>query len=229
MLCSPRSHEDLVGRVLADRSVECTGMKTTKKVILIVIWAGACAWANGVELRKGDVWYIDERRAESRLTECGCVTSMDYANGLATIVRRRAARNPAPSVQVVQVRDGRVLHELTLPVEFEPGQRSDKIAKAVFDEKRQVMYLLVAAWATKHSLVRYDVVTQRIVPIGYAIDVELVRTGQYRGDLVALVRKVKLSPGIWNAYWLLDPDGKEKGYIGNEHEKDEFLAFLGYE
>jgi hypothetical protein len=60
------------------------------------------------------------------------------------------------------------------------------------------------------------------------IDLHLLRAGECASNVVVLMHRMKLSPGRWLAYFLVDPDGKEIGYVGaTEAEVLDFMAVSG--
>ena len=82
------------------------------------------------------------------------------------------------------------------------------------DGKR--VYFMSAAWATSGAVHAVEVATRKVMFICAGNDLEVIRTGEYRGHLIVQQHKYFLGGGSYDWYWLVRPDGKEVNPIGEE-------------
>lgn len=100
------------------------------------------------------------------------------------------------------------------------GRQFTSMFSPKFSVEGQEIYFLIPFAATTNAILRMALRDHHKPEfIAAALSFELVRAGNYRGDLVAQVRKAKLAPGYYEWYWLLSPEGKELGVVG-QTERD---------
>lgn len=116
---------------------------------------------------------------------------------------------PQPLVASPIIISGRKFTQAFAP-EFSPG--GDNI------------YFLIPFAATTQAIIATSLRNHEPRLVAAALNFRVVPTGKYTGDLVAQIRKAKLAPGYYQWFWLLSPDGKEIGVIGqSERDVDLFL------
>lgn len=79
------------------------------------------------------------------------------------------------------------------------------------------VYYLLDFSATSGMIARYNPLNGEEAALTQAISFYVVEGGQYKGHLVAMLRKSTITR-LWYWYWLLTPDGKEVGPIGDEDD-----------
>jgi len=82
------------------------------------------------------------------------------------------------------------------------------------DGKR--IFFLSAAWATSGAVHTVDPMTKKVAFVCAGNDLEVIRRGEYRGHLIVQQHRYFLGGGSFDWHWLLKPDGKEVGPIGEE-------------
>jgi hypothetical protein len=172
------------------------------------------------------------RSTVSQHTSCGCVTAFDVDGGRVAVIKSHGDKTTA--LELIDLASGQLLAEIPSP--FTVPERSQKklrdfdgvVSKILFDAGNSVIYLLLVDGATAWTLLRVDIQTRSTAWIASALNMYLVRSGQYRSNLVVLLNKLKLSPGRFLGYFLIDGTGKEIGFIGTtEAEVDDFALVHG--
>jgi hypothetical protein len=184
-----------------------------------------------VVLQSGDLlvrYKTGQEGDQKNITECHCVSNYDQDGDQVIYVRiddRYLDGTPKTSIVVADIASGRILVRIG-PSFLLPSGRVfvGPVAAVGLDMANLRYYALLADGATKHTLIRIDGGSPKINEIGYAIGIQVIRSGKYKGKLIALLRKSKLSLGMWNPYYVIDSNGEEIGYIGQtEGEVGEFL------
>ena len=75
------------------------------------------------------------------------------------------------------------------------------------------LYFLTTCWATTSALhvVMLDTLKEKFVCDAHSV--EVIQSGEYRGDLAVMRHKYFIGGGSYDWYWLMTPDGKEVGPI----------------
>ena len=183
-----------------------------------------------VQLRDGDLFRSQPSGSIAtpvKLTSCGCVGEYDVDGGQVAVIQARGDQSIA--LQLLDLASRKVLVEIAAPFLIpESGQKEMRkfdgvVRKVLLDSANSVAYLLLVDGATAWTLLRVDLRDRATAWITSGLDMFLVRSGQYRSHLVVLLHKLKLSPGRFLAYFLIDNSGKEIGLIGTtEGELEEF-------
>lgn len=87
-----------------------------------------------------------------------------------------------------------------------------------FSPDGKIVYFLSAAWATSGAVHRVDVATRKTAYVCPGNELEVIRTGEYRGHLIVQQHKYFIGGGSYDWYWLLRPDGREVGPLGENLE-----------
>jgi dipeptidyl aminopeptidase/acylaminoacyl peptidase len=82
------------------------------------------------------------------------------------------------------------------------------------------IYFLSAAWATSGAIHVVDVGSgaERFVCAGNTL--EMIPRGRYAGHLIVAQHRYFLSPGTYDWFWLLTPEGREVGPIADARRPD---------
>jgi hypothetical protein len=71
---------------------------------------------------------------------------------------------------------------------------------------------------------RLDLVSRIVDLFAVAENFQVVKNGQYAGDLILQQRRAKLAVGYYEWFYLFTPDGKEAGVVGSN--KSDVNLFL---
>jgi hypothetical protein len=86
------------------------------------------------------------------------------------------------------------------------------------------VYFSIPLSATEGGLIQLDINTKQTLLLTSALTYRVIGTGPFEGDLVVQVKK-PLDDGFSRYYWLISPEGRELGLVGeSELEVQEFLA-----
>lgn len=80
----------------------------------------------------------------------------------------------------------------------------------------KTVFFLSAAWATSSAVHAVDVATGAVRFIAAGNSLEVIPQGEHRGRLIVQVHKYFLGGGSYDWFWLLEPDGREVGPIGED-------------
>ena len=97
-----------------------------------------------------------------------------------------------------------------------------------FSADASMVFFLYELSAVTHGLASVTVASRAVTAFGDATTLEVIRAGKYKGYLLCMRRTTPLSgfPKYW--YWLLGPDGKEVGLVGDTAlDRLEFLERNG--
>lgn len=78
------------------------------------------------------------------------------------------------------------------------------------------VYFLIREAVVTSGLLRLELSSNKVDYLTTALNFQVVPNGKYRGDLVVQIRKPTLSTSFYEWYWLLGPDGKEIGLVGQD-------------
>lgn len=97
-----------------------------------------------------------------------------------------------------------------------PEENLTTLHLPVFSPDGRIIYFLSSAWATSSAIhsVGLDDLTVSFIAPGNTLDV--VKTGKHKGCLIVQQHRYWIGGGSYDWYWLLTPDGKNIGPIGEE-------------
>ena len=130
----------------------------------------------------------------------------------------------ADATELWQIRaDGKEPTALVRPKE------SDKMesvlagfSKPQFSSNGKLVYFLSEAWTTSGALHVVDTTNGKEHFVCPAAEFEVVQSGEYRDDLLVQQHRYFIGGGSYDWFWLLKPDGKEVGPVGED--TDNFKA-----
>ena len=109
---------------------------------------------------------------------------------------------------------------------------SDKIesvlagfSKPQFSTNGRFVFFLSDAWATSGALHVVDTTNGKEHYVCPGLDFEIIASGEYRDCLLVAQHRYFIGGGTYDWFWLLRPDGKEVGPVGEDTEN--FKATYG--
>ena len=87
-----------------------------------------------------------------------------------------------------------------------------------FSPDGKTIYFVSAAWATSGSVQAYELATKAVRFVCAGSVLEVVPNGDYAGDLLVQQHRYFLGGGSYDWFWLMGPDGKEIGVVGETTE-----------
>ena len=92
------------------------------------------------------------------------------------------------------------------------------LAEPQFSPDCQRVYFSATTWATSVAFHVLDVKTGKTKFLYAGLGIEIVRTGRYKGSLIATKHPIIEDRGRTIVYWLLDADGRELKRVGETEE-----------
>jgi len=201
-----------------------------------LVWPANSTSAARVDAREGNIYYIGANGHARQITMAGTDSDPSLSPDGRQVVFVRKTSSPAGFAE---------------PTDLHPMQTEIRIADvagtggshlvfgrpvvlhnaeyATFSEPRlapgnRYVYFLIHYSVVEFGLVRLNLASGKASMISGALDWYVVDAGRYSGDLV--VQKRKTYPEGSNAlYWLISPNGKKLGYVGESRkEVEEFLS-----
>jgi WD40-like Beta Propeller Repeat len=205
-------------------------------IVLAVLLLPANLAAQEVTVREGNLFYGASAQAAPRqLTSTGLDRDPALSPDGRTIAFIRGT--PGDSVDTVLGReegtslwiigvDGRGARMLVRGRSSEtPCQALAMLQSPRFSPDGRRIYVLSEAWATSWAVHAVEVSTgaERFIAPGNSL--EVVPTGVYAGHLVVSQHRYFLAGGSYDWYWLVTPEGREVGAVGeSEAALEEFRA-----
>lgn len=91
-------------------------------------------------------------------------------------------------------------------------------SKPQFSSNGKLVYFLSEAWTTSGALHVVDTTNSKEHFVCPALEFEVVPSGEYRDDLLVQQHRYFIGGGSYDWFWLLKPDGKEIGPVGEDTE-----------
>ena len=105
------------------------------------------------------------------------------------------------------------------------GKDDEEVSKVLanfqtprFSPDGKTIYFVSAAWATSGSVQACDRATKTVRFVCAGSVLEVVPNGEYAGDLLVEQHRYFLGGGSYDWFWLMRPDGKEVGVVGETTE-----------
>jgi len=92
------------------------------------------------------------------------------------------------------------------------------IAGAQFSPDGHHLYFVSSAWATSGAVHVIDLATRKERFFTDGSSLEMVPNGDYKGCLLIQKHKYFIGGGAYDWFWLVKPDGKEVGPVGEDTE-----------
>jgi hypothetical protein len=98
----------------------------------------------------------------------------------------------------------------------EPKKFLGALEAPQFSPDGKTVFFLSAAWATSGAVHKVDVATGKEQYVSPGNTLEVIPRGDHQGKLIVQLHKYFLGGGSYDWFWLLEPDGKEVGPIGED-------------
>ena len=187
-----------------------------------------------VETRQGNVYYINANRTV-QISSGGMDSdpSLSFDGGSVIFVRRTLVpagfEEPTePNPVQTQIWTANIHGASEPKMVFAGPVKVGDSEYATFSEPKLAVdnrhaYFLIHYAVVEFGLIRVDLANGHAQLISGALQWDVIRQGRYAGDLVVQKRK-PVGDGITDFFWLLTPEGKEIGFVGqSEEEAQEFL------
>jgi len=92
------------------------------------------------------------------------------------------------------------------------------LSKPQFSKNGRLVYFLSEAWATSGALHVVDTTNSKEHFVCPGLEFEVVPSGEYRDCLLVAQHRYFIGGGSYDWFWLLRPDGKEIGPVGENTE-----------
>ncbi len=138
--------------------------------------------------------------------------------------KKSTGAGEADATELWQIRaDGK---EPTVLVRAKESDKMENVlagfSKPEFSTNGKLVYFLSEAWTTSGALHVVDTTNGEEHFVCPAAEFEVVQSGEYRDDLLVQQHRYFIGGGSYDWFWLLKPDGKEVGPVGED--TDNFKA-----
>jgi hypothetical protein len=194
-------------------------------------------FAQNVSVKDGNIQFTDKAAQTTALTSSGRDSGPVLApdGKWVVFVRKVDGKKIATGSDEVEpselweVRtDGK---EATFLVKCRASQQPEAVIAAFgnpqFSTNGKLVYFVTPAWATSGAVHVVDTTNRKERYLFPGNDVKTVASGEYKDCLLVQQHRYFVGGGSYDWYWLLRPDGKEVGPVGEDTEN--FDATYGKE
>jgi hypothetical protein len=192
------------------------------------------AFGQSVSVKDGNIQFTDKSGETTALTSSGRDSSPVLApdGKWVVFVRKVDGKKIATGsvdemdpTELWQVRtDGK---EATLLVKCRESEKMESVIAAFenlqFSTNGKLVYFVTPAWTTSGAVHVVDTTTRKERYLFPGSDVKAVSSGEFKDCLLVLQHRYFLGGGSYDWYWLLRPDGKEVGPVGETTENFEAM------
>jgi hypothetical protein len=204
--------------------------------VAILLLQGLSLWAQKVETRQGNVYYTDAEGKARQITAGGMDVDPSLSIDGKMIIFIRRTLIPArweeptdlhPNKTQIWVADvaGTKEPEMVFagPLVVKGGSEYVTFAAPkLAPDSRQAFFGFPFA-VDEGGLARLDLKTKDATMISSALNFYVIGSGSYTGDVVIQMLKL-VGDGFSRFFWLITPDGKELGFVGeSEEDAQKFL------
>ena len=197
-----------------------------------VVFSSAVGFGQTVSIKDGNVFYNAKDHRTIQITSSGLDSdpSLSVNTKRIIFVRRTPEAKIATGAGLLDTNElwvadttaGGDTHRILAG--HQEKVDSDRLSLAGFSSPKfstdaRRVYFLAQIAATSEHLFMLDLRSQQVHFICRALAVEVLHSGKYAGFLIVLKDIPRVMPGHVCRYWLLNPDGKDVGEIG-EKESD---------
>ena len=198
-----------------------------KRLFLVTLWLGvSSAFAQTVSVKDGNIQFTDKSGKTTALTSSGRDSTPVLApdGKWVAFVRKVDGKKIATGSDEVeptelwQVRvDGK---EPSLLVKCRESEKVESIVAAFdnlqFSTNGKLLYFVTPAWATSAAVHVVDTTNRKERYCFPGGDLKVVPKGEYKDCLIVQQHRYFIGGGSYDWYWLLKPDGKEVGPLGED-------------
>ena len=199
------------------------------KKLLLVIFSAALALpvlAQSVSVKDGNVQFTSKTGQTTALTSSGRDSGPVLApdGKWVAFVRKADGKKIATGSDEVdptelwQVRtDGK---EATLLLKCRESQKPESVIAAFenlqFSTNGKLVYFVTPAWATSGAVHVVDTTNRKERYVLPGSDLKIVPSGEYKDCLLVQQHRYFIGGGSYDWFWLMRPDGKEVGPVGED-------------
>ena len=187
------------------------------------------AAAQSVSVKDGNIQFTDKSGQTTALTSSGHDSGHPGSTAMVVFVRKVDGKKIATGSEEVdptelwQVRtDGK---EAALLVKCRESEKPESVIAAFenlqFSTNGKLVYFVTPAWATSGAVHVVDTTNRKEQYIFPGNDLKIVASGEYKDCLLVQQHRYFVGGGSYDGYWLLRPDGKEVGPVGEDTENFE--------
>ncbi|WP_224369574.1 TolB family protein [Hyalangium versicolor] len=203
-------------------------MKTSCTALLLVFLFALSAQARSptVTEEKGNLVWVESNGAKRQLTSLGqdSQPALSPDGKSLVFVRKGAGRKlesasgevDANEIWWMDTAGGKPRRLVQSAASDDPKKFLGALQAPQFAPDGKTVFFLSAAWTTSNAVHKVDVATGKVQFIAAGNTLEVVPRGDHRGRLIVQVHKYFLGGGSYDWYWLLEPDGREVGAIGED-------------
>ena len=188
--------------------------------------AASSALAQSVSVKEGNIQFTDKSGKTTALTSSGRDSGPVLApdGKWVAFVRKVDGKKIATGseemepTELWQVRvDGK---EPSLLVRCRDSEKPESVIGAFenlqFSTNGKLLYFVTPAWATSGAVHVVDTTNRKERYLFPGGDLKVVTAGEYKDSLLTRQHRYFVGGGSYDWYWLLRPDGKEVGPVGED-------------
>jgi hypothetical protein len=199
-----------------------------KRLLLLAICLAICdpAFAQTVSVKDGNIQFTDKSGKTTALTSTGRDSApiLSPDGKWVAFVRKVAGKKIATGsdeedpTELWQVRiDGK---EPSLLAKCRDSEKMESVIGGFenlqFSANGKLLYFVTPAWATSGAVHVVDTTNGKERYLFPGNDLKVVKSGEYKDCLLVQQHRYFVGSGSYDWYWLLRPDGKEVGPVGED-------------
>jgi Tol biopolymer transport system component len=185
------------------------------------------AWASGptVVEEKGHIVLVEAGGKKRKLTSTGQDSQPSLSlDGKAVVFVRQGSSKLESAAGEVEANElwwidtaGAKPRRLVRSAESdEPKKFLGGLQAPQFAPDGKSVFFLSAAWAASGAIHKVDVATGKVQFVAAGNSLEVIPRGEHRGRLIAQQHNYFLGGGSYDWFWVLEPDGRQVGPIGED-------------
>jgi dipeptidyl aminopeptidase/acylaminoacyl peptidase len=201
-------------------------MKQARLLAVLLVALTSPALAQSVSVKDGNIQFTDKSGNSTALTSSGRDSNPLLApdGKWVAFVRKVEGKKIATGsdeiepTELWQVRvDGK---EPSLLVKCRESEKPESVIGGFenlqFSANGKLLYFVTPAWATSGAVHVVDTTNRKERYLFPGNDLKIVPAGEYKDCLLAQQHRYFIGGGTYDWYWLLRPDGKEVGPVGED-------------
>ena len=167
-------------------------------------------------VRNGDVFVISANGQQLQVTSSGSDSQPDLSADGSKVVFVRKVGEGAGEIWLADVGSKAPPRPLVKAPLVIKGAKFDDLYAPRFSPDGADVYFLIPYSATGEAIIKVNIARPYPQFLTGALGFTVVPAGKFKGYLVAQLRKAKLAVGYYDWYYLLTPEGKEVGVVGQD-------------
>lgn len=198
---------------------------TVLLLMVVLLALPASAGGPSVEEDKGNIVLVEAGGKKRKLTASGQDSQPHLApDGKAVVFVRRGSTQLESAAGEVEANElwwidtaGSKPRRLVRSAgSDDPKKFLGALQAPQFSPDGKTVFFMSAAWVTSGSIHKVDVATGKVQFVAPGNSLEVIARGEYRGRLIAQQHKYFLGGGSYDWFWVLEPDGRAVGPIGDD-------------